>query len=137
MLIRFINFLFHTFLITLLPTEKSSSNMQTKIPLLNFSPSPNINKRFTCMRSISADGSSHRRCSVKTNIGKFQGQTWDRCFSVNFAKFLRTPFLQDISGECFWFRTSSVDFNGSNQEITVLIDVAHTQSVGKSISQQC
>ena len=27
---------------------------------------------------------------------------WYRCFPVNFVKFLRTPFLQNISGDCFW-----------------------------------
>ena len=27
---------------------------------------------------------------------------WNRCFSVNFARFLRTPFLQNTSGGCFW-----------------------------------
>ena len=26
---------------------------------------------------------------------------WHRCFHVNFAKFLRTPFLQDTSGRLF------------------------------------
>ena len=26
---------------------------------------------------------------------------WHRCFPVNFAKFLRTPFLQNTSGDCF------------------------------------
>ena len=26
---------------------------------------------------------------------------WHKCFPVNFAKFLRTPFLQNISGGCF------------------------------------
>ena len=26
---------------------------------------------------------------------------WHRCFPVNFAKFLRTPFLQNTSGGCF------------------------------------
>ena len=26
---------------------------------------------------------------------------WHRCFSVNFAKFLRTPFLQNTSGRLF------------------------------------
>ena len=25
---------------------------------------------------------------------------WRRCFPVNFAKFLRTPFLQNTSGDC-------------------------------------
>ena len=28
---------------------------------------------------------------------------WHRCFPVNFAKFLRTPFLQNTSGGCFWY----------------------------------
>ena len=28
---------------------------------------------------------------------------WHRCFPVNFAKFLRTPFLQNTSGGCFCF----------------------------------
>ena len=28
---------------------------------------------------------------------------WQKCFSVNFAKFLRTPFLQNTSGGCFCF----------------------------------
>ena len=27
---------------------------------------------------------------------------WHRCFLVNFAKFLRTPSLQNTSGDCFW-----------------------------------
>ena len=26
---------------------------------------------------------------------------WHRCFPVNFAKFIRTPFLKNISGGCF------------------------------------
>ena len=68
--------------------------------------------------------SSHRRCSVKKgvlrNFAKFTGKhlcqrlffnkvagrpatllkksLWHRCFPVNFAKFLRTPFLQNTSG---------------------------------------
>ena len=69
--------------------------------------------------------SSHRRCSVKKgvlrNFAKFTGKhlcqtlffnniaglrpaallkkrLWHRCFAVNFAKFLRTPILQNTSG---------------------------------------
>ena len=69
--------------------------------------------------------SSHRRCSVRKdvlrNFEKFTGKhlcqslffnkvvglrpatllkkrLWHRCFPVNFAKFLRTPFLQNTSG---------------------------------------
>ena len=72
--------------------------------------------------------SSHRRCSVRKgvlrNFTKFAGKhlcqslfcnkvaclrpafllkkgLWYRCFPVNFAKFLRTPFLQKTSGGCF------------------------------------
>ena len=71
------------------------------------------------------DRSSHRRCSVRKgvlrNFTKFTGKhlcqrlffnkvaglrpatllkksLWHRCFPVNFAKFLRTPFLQNTSG---------------------------------------
>ena len=51
--------------------------------------------------------SSHQRCSMKKgvfrNFTKFTGKDlyqrlWYKCFSVNFAKFLRTPFLQNTSG---------------------------------------
>ena len=28
---------------------------------------------------------------------------WHRCFPMNFAKFLRTPFLQNTSGGCFCY----------------------------------
>ena len=69
--------------------------------------------------------SSHQRCSVRKgvlkNFAKFTGKhlckslffnevaglrpatllkkrLWHRCFPVNFAKFLRTPFLQNTSG---------------------------------------
>ena len=33
---------------------------------------------------------------------------WHKCFPVNFAKFLRTPFLQNTSGGCFCQLYSSV-----------------------------
>ena len=64
--------------------------------------------------------SSHQRCSMKKgvlrNFTKFTGKhlcrslffnkvatllkkrLWHRCFPVNFAKFFRTPFLQNASG---------------------------------------
>ena len=71
--------------------------------------------------------SSHRKCSVKKvvlrNFAKFTGKhlcqrlfliklqvlglrpatllkksLWYRCFPINFAKFLKTPFLQNTSG---------------------------------------
>ena len=70
-------------------------------------------------------GSSHQRCSMEKgglrNFTEFTGnhlcqslffnknagvrpttllkrRLWHRCFPVNFVKFLRTPFLQNISG---------------------------------------
>ena len=40
--------------------------------------------------------SSHRRCSIKKGflrISQTKNKLWNRCFPVNFAKFLRTPFV--------------------------------------------
>ena len=72
--------------------------------------------------------SSHQRCSIKIgalkNFTKFTGKRlcqglffnkvagqspatllkkrlWHRCFPVKFAKFLRTPFLQNTYRDCF------------------------------------
>ena len=87
----------------------------------------NVNKAEFC----SGVESSHPRCSLKKgflrNFAKFTGKQlcqslfldkvaglrlpetllkkrfWHRCFSVNFAKFLRTLFLQNISGGCFCY----------------------------------
>ena len=45
--------------------------------------------------------SSHHRCSVKKGLRPatiFKKRLWHRYFPVNFAKFLRTPFLQNTSG---------------------------------------
>ena len=42
---------------------------------------------------------------------------WYNCFPVNFAKFLRTPFLQNTSGDCFRpleFKSSGVRNDKSN-----------------------
>ena len=45
--------------------------------------------------------SSYRRCFVEEgvlrNFAKFTGKPWHRFFPVYFAKFLRTPFLQNTS----------------------------------------
>ena len=32
----------------------------------------------------------------------FKKRDWHKCFTVNFTKFLRTPFLQNTSSGCFW-----------------------------------
>ena len=55
--------------------------------------------------SVRTSRSSHRRCSVrKVVLRNFAGlrpatllkkRLWYRCFPVNFAKFLRTPFLTE------------------------------------------
>ena len=78
--------------------------------------------------------SSHQRCSMKKgvlrNFTKFTGKhlrqslffnevaglrpatllkkrLWRRCFPVNFAKFLRTPFLRNTSGRLLLIRLLS------------------------------
>ena len=54
-----------------------------------------------------AFGISHQRCSMKKYLRPatlLKKRLWQRCFPVNFAKFLRTPFLQNTSGRlllCF------------------------------------
>ena len=43
---------------------------------------------------------SHQRCSMKKGLKSatlFKKRLWHRCFPVNFAKFPRTPFLQNTS----------------------------------------
>ena len=77
---------------------------------------------FHIFGKIPRGRSSYRRCSLRkrvlTNFVKFTGKRlnpptilkkklWYRCFPVIFAKFLRAPFLQNISGwlllkGCFW-----------------------------------
>ena len=79
--------------------------------------------------NIKKNRSSHQRCSIRKgvlrNFSKFTGKhlcqslffnkvaglrpatllkkrLWHRCFPVNFEKFLRTPFVQNTSGGCFW-----------------------------------
>ena len=51
-----------------------------------------------------------RRCSVRKGVLRnfarpaflLKKRLWHSCFSLNLAKFLRTPVLQNISGGCFW-----------------------------------
>ena len=47
---------------------------------------------------------SHQRYSMKKDLRPtvlLKKRLWHRCFPVNFAKFLRTPFLQNTSGQLF------------------------------------
>ena len=68
---------------------------------------------FHIFGKIPRGRSSYRRCSLRkrvlTNFVKFTGKRlspptilkkklWYRCFPVIFAKFLRAPFLENISG---------------------------------------
>ena len=59
------------------------------------------------------------RKGVLRNFAKFTGKRlcfspvtllkkspWHRCFPVNFAKFLRTPFLQNTSGRLLMYETN-------------------------------
>ena len=45
-------------------------------------------------------------------FAKKKKRFWHRCFPVNFAKFLRTSFLYNTSGGCFWnvYGSSSTEF---------------------------
>ena len=53
------------------------------------------------MNNITEPGSSRSEVFCKpTNLSK--KRLWQRRFPVYFAKFLRTPFLQNISGGFFW-----------------------------------
>ena len=45
------------------------------------------------------------RRDVLKNSKNFQENTCARVFSVNLAKFLRTPFLQNTSWDCFQKRS--------------------------------
>ena len=33
-----------------------------------------------------------------------KNRLWHKCFPVNFVKFLRTPFSQNIPGDCFYIK---------------------------------
>ena len=89
-------------------------------------------KMENCKANHILDRSSHRRCSVRKdvlrNFAKFTGKhlcqglfmsgpkacnfikkrLWHRCFPVNFAKVLRTLFLQNTSRRLLLFRVNRV-----------------------------
>ena len=41
------------------------------------------------------------KVAAPTSATLLRKRPWHRCFPVNFAKFIRTPFLQNTSGGCF------------------------------------
>ena len=42
------------------------------------------------------------KCAGVSPATLLRKRLWHGCFLVNFEKFLRTPFLQNTSGGCFW-----------------------------------
>ena len=44
---------------------------------------------------------------IKLAYNFIKKRPWQRRFSVNFAKFLGTPFYKDTSGGCFWKKAVS------------------------------
>ena len=69
---------------------------------------------------------SHQRYSMKKDLRPavlLKKRLWHRCFPVNFAKFLRRPFLQNTSGRLFLFVSSFHPaniylFKVSNRKVT-------------------
>ena len=53
----------------------------------------------------------HKKTPVPESATLFKKRPWHRCFPVNFVKFLRTPFLQNTSGQLLQFPADFVTFN--------------------------
>ena len=81
---------------TLLAKGKSDAKFSVYID----SPENENNLSFTLSQNVYVEPcqirSSHRRCSIE--------RLWRRCFTGNFAKFLRTLFLQNTSGRLLLIR---------------------------------
>ena len=52
------------------------------------------------------------KTSVPESLCLSKKRLWHKCFTVNFAKFLRTPFLQNTSGRLLPNREQLVSLNG-------------------------
>ena len=94
---------------------------------------------ITTANVSSLDRSSHRRCSTKKVFLEkattlLKKSLWLRCFPVNFAKFLRTPFLQNTYGRLLLFtpvnltagRKQSLNHAFTNETIYVEPFCGHT-----------
>ena len=113
--------------------ERLNTKLKTEKKLLNEVEVEVNNVKWSVWevtkRQLKSPRSSHRRCSVRkcvlTNFTKFTGKhlyqslffkkvaglgLWHRCFPVNFAKFLRTPFLQNTSGRLLLKKRKTVAF---------------------------
>ena len=49
----------------------------------------------------------------KLQASLLKRKLWHRCFPKNFVKFLRTPFLKNISGRLLLFRTMPSTYDGT------------------------
>ena len=59
---------------------------------------------------------------------------WQRCFPVNFAKFLRTPFLQNTLGDCFSFLPISRIFIKAHYVLAGAADVDRLFNLEESLA---
>ena len=88
---------------------------------LRFNESSHYSSRIICF----SKRNNHRRCSMKKGVLRnfnrpaatlLKKRLWHRCFPVNFARFLRTPFLQKTSGRQLLFKSSkfNLTYNVNN-----------------------
>ena len=101
-----------------------------------------VHQVLNCVRS------SYWRCSLRKgvfkNSAKFTGKRlrqslffnkvaglrpWYRCFYVNFVKFLRTYFLENISGRLFLLRDSNFQILSINDFISPTIKDHNTKCI--------
>ena len=81
-----------------LKNESSRLNYQCKSWLSHFMPMVSVNTRW-----------KHQKISGLRPATLLKKSLWHRSFLLNFAKFLRTPFLQNTPGGCFWGFKSFVE----------------------------
>ena len=63
---------------------------------------PEVSRKKKCSYKFRK---THRKEPVPESLFSLKKNLWQRCFLVNFAKFLRTPFYRTLLGDCFCFFT--------------------------------
>ena len=100
----------NTFSVEHLPTAATEKNIKMSTDFLQFLINWSRHQRCSIMKGILRNFAKFtgRQLCQSLFLNKFAG-LWHSCFPVNFAKFLRTPFLQNTSGRlllllrnCFW-----------------------------------
>ena len=88
-----------------------------------------------------------RRCSIKKvfleilqnsqekTCARVKTGLWHRCFPVNFAKFLSTPFLQSSSGGCFCKLQVNEKSSFTNTPSCISPSFSHNTSFSQNTSQ--